>query len=142
MRLAFASFGCVGFRTSGDSPVVRAAVVVVACAGLLLMHGLQVLDTASAMPGPERVAATGTVLGSVRMTLGDEDHAPMGEHPHRLLGCLWLIAAGIVLFVALFHSGRRTDRIVGLPRHFRAISTTQRAPPVATRLSLVGVSRR
>lgn len=126
-------------RGSG-SIATKAAVpllVLVAGLGLLVMHVLSVREPAAAMGA---TAAHSATLSDARI---ERDAAPMGGHLHELLGCLWVVAAGVtILFFA-----RQVTRLRGIQRKpvavfCCALFTAQRAPPTALRLSLVGVSRR
>ena len=77
----------------------------------------------------------------VESRIGAVTHAMTG-HDHGLMGCLWLIAAGIGLTtIAVVQRLRRRP-----PATWSALQSAlggrQRASPIAARLSLVGVSLR
>lgn len=111
--------------------------VLVAGLGLLTMHALSVPEH-----NPMMHAAVAVAVPTSDARIGP-DTAPMDGHMHQLLGCLWIIVGGIT--IALLSCS--ATRLREMQRHANvvvhgALSSAQRAPPTALRLSLVGVSRR
>jgi hypothetical protein len=124
------------------SALVTCSIALAAAGGLLLMHGLSFRELeASAMDIPHmHEVADSADVSMVPAHPGSSTR--MADHLHRLLGCLWLITAGItVVFAISSRHGVALGRIrLMLPVLMQ--SSTQRAPPAAVRLSLVGISRR
>jgi dienelactone hydrolase len=101
--------------------------------------GMHAAHTAAGIPAAAtHVMAHGSAAGGA---LVDAVPGALGRHAHELLGCLWLIAAAVLVVAA-----RRLVRL-GREATFRRDPTwwdraTQRAPPLSTRLALVGVALR
>ena len=66
----------------------------------------------------------------------------MTGHNHGLMGCLWLIAAGMGLTIVAVVQRLRRQVPASWSALRSALRGRQRASPVAARLSLVGVSLR
>lgn len=130
--------GCRSKLTNAATLVV----VLAAGGGLLVMHGLSIRDASTQMhtdSGPATTSHLSVASSGPRI---QEGRLEMPGHLHELLGCLWLVAAGLALVVARSSARPFDVRRVAIAGLRSVLLTTQRAPPSAVRLSLVGVSRR
>lgn len=127
---------------SNLTKLTTTSVVLAAGFGLLVMHALSIPDAGEEMRShPQQTATMPASIASTH-TRVDVARPEMRGHEHQLLGCIWLLVAGLTLVIAHVLTrlrGSRRDPVAVLRN---ALSTTQRAPPVSARLSLVGVSRR
>ena len=117
-----------------------AVVAVLAAGALLTMH---VYTAAHAEPAESREVATLSTQAGPAASAGSSDHSTGGHSSHGLVECcFWLLLSGLVLFVAFRSFRLRVFSQIARTFTDLRTATSQRAPPLATRLSLVGVSRR
>ena len=117
--------------------LVTCSIVLAAAGGLLLMHGLSPRE-----PEPSAMSVAPLTHRVGAMPAHSASPMPMSGHLHALLGCLWLIVTAAAAAIA---ATRWRDSVVRPLRALRSpveLSSTQRAPPTAVRLSLVGIWRR
>jgi hypothetical protein len=122
--------------------LLTCSIALAAAGGLLLMHGLSIVERNADKMDVTHMKQVADSAGVRVMPAHPDASMRMSDHLHRLLGCLWLVAAGITM---AFANGLRHRVAPGRIRLIFPVliqSSTQRAPPVAVRLSLVGISRR
>jgi hypothetical protein len=130
-----------GSRT-GRLKISTAVVVLAAGLRLLVMHALSLPDhDAGTHARTEHPRMTHDSIASSDARV-EASRPEMPSHLHELLGCLWIVAAGVALLFARSTRRRRDSQRDPVAFLRLVLSTTQRAPPSALRLSLVGVSRR
>lgn len=117
------------------------ATVVVAVGGLLLMHGIMTLSSASLddmeHSSSEHVAPMVGEPAALLMAV----HMP-STHLHELLDCVWVLVSGIVLLsVAAWVAARRPPARSTSGLLHRICDRATRGPPTSVRLSLVGIAR-
>lgn len=120
--------------------VLVSALVLVACGAILAMHGFAA-GPAGLSSMTERHVPTMPVDAA-----GDPGASLMAEGPgsmplHELLECVWLVVSGLIVAFAMSATCRRPSLDALREPQQRLRTSVQRAPPVAVRLSLVGVAR-
>jgi len=117
------------------------AIAFIAIVGLLAMHGLALFGSglgAVETRDHETMRHIAAPLALAAVERGPD----LSDHLHVLLGCLVIVVTGMAIIVARsWPRGRDAARAALTVVHVSPLPT-QRAPPSAVRLSLVGVSRR
>ena len=118
-----------------------AAIAVLAAGALLSMH----IYTATTHVEPP--ASSGQSLlslnGHTASPTGTSDHSTDSHASHGLVECcFWLLLSGLMLVIAFRSFRLRVFSQIARTLTGLRTATSQRAPPLTTRLCLVGVSRR
>jgi hypothetical protein len=119
-----------------------AAVVLLVGLGLFAMHLLVPATARTSMGAVHAVMEHGSAVHRAAEAAIDAPSKWTTEHSHELLGCLWLVLGAFALAVVCLairlgpeHGERPSSR-------WWSRRSSQRAPPLTTRLALVGVLRR
>lgn len=145
MRLLDSPAGLEG-RRSARRRSVPFAIFLAACApvivvGLLAMHATPPVSVEHVVAMPMTGAGAHAATVAARSVVKPESAPGLQHRAHELATCVWILVgvAALALAVARVPLGARTLTIIA--RRFASVRSA-RAPPIAIRLSLVGLLQR
>ena len=134
------------YPSSVRRPSVLLALVLGACApvivvGLLAMHATPSVSVDHVVAMPMNGAGAHAVTVAARSVVKPGTAPSSHWTAHELATCVWILVGVVALGLAVSRAPFRTRALPVLARRFGSVRSA-RAPPIATRLSLVGLLRR